>query len=109
MRWYALILLAACTKSADTDTNTETDTDTDTDSDTDTDDTDDTDSVSDDRDEDGTPNAEDCGPDDATRRPGATELCNLVDENCDQRYTDIESTYFYDTFRDDVKTGTATN
>ena len=36
-----------------------------------------------DTDADGTPDAEDCAPDDATRHPGADELCNALDDDCD--------------------------
>ncbi len=36
-----------------------------------------------DADADGTPDAEDCAPDDATRHPGAEELCNTLDDDCD--------------------------
>jgi hypothetical protein len=75
---FSLLLVVGCAKGGG-DTN-ETDTDAD----------------SDDRDADGTVDAEDCGPDDAARHPGAVELCNLVDEDCDGTYRDIASTWGYE-------------
>ena len=36
-----------------------------------------------DQDDDGTPNEDDCAPQDASRHPDAFELCNGLDDDCD--------------------------
>jgi hypothetical protein len=67
---------------SDTDeTDADTDTDTDTDSDTDTD----TDTDIDDQDGDGFDVYEDCDDLDATVYPNAPELCDGIDNDCDER------------------------
>ncbi len=65
---------------ADTDTDTDTDTDADTDADTDTDT--DTDTAVD-ADGDGSVSTDDCDDSNASVFPGAAELCDGLDEDCD--------------------------
>ncbi len=69
----------------DSDTDTDTDADTDTDTDTDTEPSNlDTGFCTDDTDGDGvTPNDGDCAPSNPAVYPGATEVCNTRDDDCD--------------------------
>lgn len=69
------------TDTADADTDTDSDSDTDTDSDTDSDT--DTDSGPVDSDGDGATDDIDCEPTNPAVYPGATEVCNEVDDDCD--------------------------
>jgi hypothetical protein len=64
---------------ADTDADTDSDTDSDTDTDTDTG----TDTGPVDADEDGSPAEMDCDDADASRFPGAQEVCDGIDQDCD--------------------------
>ena len=51
-----------------------------------------------DRDGDGTPNFDDCQPDDPTSYPGAPEICDGVDNDCDTRIDNgLNSTFYADT------------
>ena len=63
---------AGSSADADTDTDTDTDADSDTDADADAD-----------HDGDGVPDTEDCAPTDPDTYPGAAEICDGVDQDCD--------------------------
>ncbi len=77
MRWLSLVLLGACAPSPLTvGKSTQTTTEEPTDSGADP-------LPPADQDNDGTPDAQDCAPSDATIHPGATEVCNGKDDNCD--------------------------
>jgi hypothetical protein len=83
----------------DTHSDTETDTDVDTDGDTDTDvDTDvDTDTTAPDNDGDGYSEFEDCDDTDASVNPGAADVCNGIDDNCDGRVDEgVGAIYYFD-------------
>jgi hypothetical protein len=61
----------------------------------DKDDGDDGESTDVDSDGDGTVDADDCAPDDAEIYPGATEVCDEVDNNCDGQVDEGVTTVFY--------------
>lgn len=41
-------------------------------------------------------NADDCDDAEASVHPGATEICNFIDDNCDKVADDVETTWFTD-------------
>jgi hypothetical protein len=109
MRYLAAVAwLAACGSDgtdkggtdgdADTDADADADTDADTDADADTDTDTDTDPPDPDADGDGAPASVDCDDTDDTRFPGAAEVCDEVDQDCDREVDEGVTTRF---FRDD--------
>ena len=82
---------------SDADSDADTDSDTDADSDTDTDTDADTDPGEEDTDGDGyLPSEGDCDNDDPDVNPGATEICNGVDDNCDDHIDEGVMSWFYE-------------
>ncbi len=63
--------------------------------------TDDSQVVDTDADDDGVSDEEDCAPNDATIYPGATEICDGLDQNCDDQADEgLTSTYYQDADND---------
>jgi hypothetical protein len=91
--WIVLSLAACKGSSGETDDTDLGDADTDADADSDTDA--DTDTDVDDADGDGFASSVDCDDTDATVNPGASEVCNGVDDNCDAQVDEGLTTTFY--------------